>query len=180
MYNGSNKTALKSQQRILEAMLNLMEAEKYDDITIKNICKKADISRQTFYYLFNSKDEIVIYYLNDFFEELEQFINDKKIITLYDLIFTYFSAIDNNKNIKTFIHISTIMPIFIDILLKFMGKIHILKTNRSMNKDDFYANRFLSSGLNSIFLFWLENNKEISLHELVTIIENILRGNFFE
>lgn len=180
MYNGSNKTALKSQQRILEAMLNLMEEEKYDDITIKNICKKADISRQTFYYLFNSKDEIVIYYLNDFFEELEQFINDKKIITLYDLIFTYFSAIDNNKNIKTFIHISTIMPIFIDILLKFMGKIHILKTNRSMNKDDFYANRFLSSGLNSIFLFWLENNKEISLHELVTIIENILRGNFFE
>lgn len=180
MYNGSNKTALKSQQRILEAMLNLMEEEKYDDITIKNICKKADISRQTFYYLFNSKDEIVIYYLNDFFEELEQFINDKKIITLYDLIFTYFSAIDNNKNIKTFIHIKTIMPIFIDILLKFMGKIHILKTNRSMNKDDFYANRFLSSGLNSIFLFWLENNKEISLHELVTIIENILRGNFFE
>lgn len=180
MYNGSNKTALKSQQRILEAMLNLMEEEKYDDITIKNICKKADISRQTFYYLFNSKDEIVIYHLNDFFEELEQFINDKKIITLYDLIFTYFSAIDNNKNIKTFIHISTIMPIFIDILLKFMGKIHILKTNRSMNKDDFYANRFLSSGLNSIFLFWLENNKEISLHELVTIIENILRGNFFE
>lgn len=180
MYNGSNKTALKSQQRILEAMLNLMEEEKYDDITIKNICKKADISRQTFYYLFNSKDEIVIYYLNDFFEELEQFINDKKIITLYDLIFTYFSAIDNNKNIKTFIHISTIMPIFIDILLKFMGKIHILKTNRSMNKDDFYANRFLSSGLNSIFLFWLENNKEISLHELVTIIENILRGNFFK
>lgn len=180
MYNGSNKTALKSQQRILEAMLNLMEEEKYDDITIKNICKKAEISRQTFYYLFNSKDEIVIYYLNDFFEELEQFINDKKIITLYDLIFTYFSAIDNNKNIKTFIHIKTIMPIFIDILLKFMGKIHILKTNRSMNKDDFYANRFLSSGLNSIFLFWLENNKEISLHELVTIIENILRGNFFE
>lgn len=180
MYNGSNKTALKSQQRILEAMLALMEEEKFDNITIKNICKKADISRQTFYYLFDSKDEIVIYYLNYFFIELEQFINDKKIITLYDLIFTYFSAIDNNKNIKTFIHISTIMPIFIDILLKFMEKIHILKTNRSMNKNDFYANRFLSSGLNSIFLFWLENNKEISLHELVTIIENILRGNFFE
>ena len=100
MYKETNKTALKSQKRILEALFELMEQEEYNNITVKNICKKADISRQTFYYLFESKDEIVIYYLNIFFEELEQYINDSQIISLYDLIYNYFYAIDNNINIK--------------------------------------------------------------------------------
>ena len=50
MYKETNKTALKSQKRILEALFELMEQEEYNNITVKNICKKADISRQTFYY----------------------------------------------------------------------------------------------------------------------------------
>lgn len=180
MYTGTNKTALKSQQRILDALLSLIHEEKYEDITIKNICKKANISRQRFYFLFDSKEEIVIYYLNQFFVELAQYINDKKIISLYDLIFSYFTAIDNNENIKNFMRINTIMPIFINVLLGFMDNIHILKTNKSMEQRDLYANLFLSSGLNSIFLYWIENDKEIPLNELTDIIENILRGNFFK
>lgn len=180
MYNGNNKTALNSQKRIVEAMLEMVENESYDNITIKDICKRANISRQRFYYLFESKDEIVMYYLNDFFIQLETFINDNNIISLYDLIFQYFSAIDKDEYIKKFMHINNILPMFSDILLKFMGKIHILKTNRIMDKNDFYANKFLSSGLNSIFIFWLEKNKEITLQELVAIIEDILRGKIFE
>ena len=62
MYNGNNKTALNSQKRIVEAMLEMVENESYDNITIKDICKRANISRQRFYYLFESKDEIVMYY----------------------------------------------------------------------------------------------------------------------
>ncbi len=99
MYKETNKTALKSQKRILEALFELMEQEEYNNITVKNICKKADISRQTFYYLFESKDEIVIYYLNIFFEELEQYINDSQIISLYDLIYNYKIDEENIKEI---------------------------------------------------------------------------------
>ena len=180
MYHGTNKTALKSQKRILEALLNLMEQEEYNNITVKNVCRKAEISRQTFYYLFESKDEIVIYYLNTFLEELEQNMYDNNIISLYDLIYNYFSAIDSNENIKKFMNITSIIPVFVNILLKVMGKIHTLKTNKHVEKEDFYANHFVASGLNGIFLFWLEKNKDIPLKELVSVIENILRGKVFE
>lgn len=180
MYNGTNKTALKSQKKILEALLELMQQEDYNDITVKNICKKADISRQTFYYLFESKDEIAIYYLNNFFEELEQYLNDKGATSLHDNIFNYFSAIDNNDNIKKFMRVTSIMPIFEQRFLNLTGKIHMIKTNKSVDKNDFYAHHFLSAGLNGIFLFWLDKNKEISPENLVTIIENILRGKVFE
>lgn len=180
MYHGINKTALKSQKKILDALLELMEQEEYDNITVKNICKNAGISRQTFYYLFDSKDEIVIYYINSFLEEIEQFINDNSIISIYDLIYTYFTAIDNNQHIKNFISIINITPLFVDTLLKFMAKIHFLKTNKQADLKDDYANHFVSSGLHGIFLLWIKNKKDISLKELVTIIESILRGKVFE
>ena len=179
MYKETNKTALKSQKRILEALFELMEQEEYNNITVKNICKKADISRQTFYYLFESKDEIVIYYLNIFFEELEQYINDSQIISLYDLIYNYFYAIDNNINIKKFIFIPNITPIFINISLKFMANMHFIKTTRQAGKDESYAHYFLSFGLHGIFLLW-EENKDITLKNLVSIKENILQEKVFE
>ena len=180
MYHGTNKTALKSQKRILEALLNLMEQEEYTNITVKNICRQADISRQTFYYLFESKDEIVIYYLNSFLEEIEQFINENNIISIYDLIYTYFKAIDSNENIKKFISIISITPIFVNILLKFMAKIHVIKTNKQADIIDCYAHNFVSSGLHGIFQLWIKNQKDIPLKELVAITENILRGKVFE
>lgn len=180
MYHGTNKTALKSQKRILEALLTLMEQEEYNDITVKNICRQADISRQTFYYLFESKEEIVVYYINSFLDEMEQYINDNNIISIYDLVYTYFSAIDSNENIKKFISIMSITPIFVDILLKFMAKIHVIKTNRQAGIVDYYAHNFVSSGLHGIFLLWIKNQKEIPLKELVDLVENILRGKVFE
>lgn len=180
MYHGTNKTALKSQKRILEALLSLMEQEEYNNITVKNICRQADISRQTFYYLFESKDEIVIYYLNSFLDEMEQYINDNNIISIYDLIYTYFKAIDSNENIKKFMSIMSITPIFVDILLKFMAKIHVIKTNKQADTVDYYAHNFVSSGLHGIFQLWIKNQKDIPLKELVAITENILRGKVFE
>lgn len=180
MYHGTNKTALKSQKRILEALLTLMEQEEYNNITVKNICKQANISRQTFYYLFESKEEIVIYCLNQFLDEIEQYINDNNIISIYDLAYTYFSAIDNNENIKKFISIISITPIFINILLKFMAKMHIVKTNRQADIVDYYAHNFVSYGLHNIFLLWIKNQKEITLKELANLVENILQGKVFE
>lgn len=180
MYTGSNKTAIKSQQKLLQSMLLLLDCENYEDITVKNICKNASISKQTFYYLFESKEELVIYYLHSFFTDLEQYINDNKIISLHDLIFTYLSALDNDKYIKKIISITSIMPIFIKVMLKFIDNIHLLKTKRQVNREDYYTHYFLSSGLNNIFLLWLENQKEMPLINLVSLIENILKGNVFE
>ena len=53
MYNGNNPTAIKSQRWLTETLLELMEEMPYDDISIMDICKKADLSRQTFYNYFD-------------------------------------------------------------------------------------------------------------------------------
>ena len=63
MYEGCNKTALTSQSAIADALLNLMEEKPYTRISVSEICKSAGVSRQTFYTLFASKDNVIAYEL---------------------------------------------------------------------------------------------------------------------
>ena len=61
MYRGSNKTALYSQKLIGDAMLRLLEDTAYAEISVSDLCREADVSRQTFYSLFGSKENVIAY-----------------------------------------------------------------------------------------------------------------------
>ena len=63
MYCGSNKTALQSQRQIAQAMMALIREKPYAQITISELCKMAGISRQTFYSLFTSRENVVVFTL---------------------------------------------------------------------------------------------------------------------
>lgn len=61
MYEGNNPTALNSREWLVDALLTLMETKPYSKITVKDICHKADLSRQTFYNCFDAKDDIILF-----------------------------------------------------------------------------------------------------------------------
>ena len=63
MYTGCNKTALSSQNTIAEGFYKLLKEKEYSKISISEICKESGISRQTFYSLFSSKENIVAFLL---------------------------------------------------------------------------------------------------------------------
>ena len=65
MYQGKNRTALASQRQIAGALMELMGEEPYAGITVAEICRRAGVSRQTFYSLFQSKENVVIYLLRE-------------------------------------------------------------------------------------------------------------------
>lgn len=54
MYNGKNPTAIQSREWLIQTLLSMMNEMPYSKITIKEICHRADLSRQTFYNFFNS------------------------------------------------------------------------------------------------------------------------------
>lgn len=78
MYTGANPTALKSRQWIMKALIHLMMQKDYASISVKEICKQADLSRQTFYNLFSSKDDILHEYLREQVAKALQEIKEKE------------------------------------------------------------------------------------------------------
>ena len=65
MYCGKNRTALASQEQIAMAILRLMESKAYSQISVCELCKEANVSRQTFYSLFESKDNVMVFILQE-------------------------------------------------------------------------------------------------------------------
>ena len=65
MYSGTNKTALRSQQSLSEALQRLMAVKPYQSISVSELCREADVSRQTYYTLFKTKENIIYYTLNN-------------------------------------------------------------------------------------------------------------------
>ena len=65
MYCGCNKTALSSQRQIAGAMMSLLEEKPFDQISVCELCKSAGISRQTFYSLFSSRENVIVFILQE-------------------------------------------------------------------------------------------------------------------
>ena len=63
MYCGTNKTALQSQRQIANAMMALLGQKPFAQITVSEVCKAAGISRQTFYTLFTSRENVMVFTL---------------------------------------------------------------------------------------------------------------------
>ena len=63
MYCGTNKTALQSQRQIADAMMALLGEKPFAQITVSEICRAAGISRQTFYTLFTSRENVMVFTL---------------------------------------------------------------------------------------------------------------------
>lgn len=63
MYHGSNKSALLSQKLISDALLRLLEEKAFSDISVSDLCREAQVSRQTFYSLFGTKENVILYEL---------------------------------------------------------------------------------------------------------------------
>ncbi len=67
MYCGCNEKALCSQRAIAGALLELMGEERYASVSISALCRRAGVSRPTFYSLFGSMDDVVLYLLRESF-----------------------------------------------------------------------------------------------------------------
>lgn len=64
----------KTRQAIYNALSDLMQEKKYNNITIQEIIDRANVGRSTFYSHFDTKDELLISNIENIFEMLNEHI----------------------------------------------------------------------------------------------------------
>ena len=90
-----------SKECIVSALLQLIYIKPLSAITISELCKKAGVSRMTFYRNYNSKEEIFTKHLSEIFDEYK---SDTDCLAennhFYDvkIIHHYFSYLSNYKD----------------------------------------------------------------------------------
>lgn len=98
MYKGSNPSALRSRREIVQSFLALLQHTDLEALSIKQIMDGTDLTRQTFYQIFDSKDEIIEYCLDTLFSDFISHTKEQTTESLCDAAKLFFSFFDKHRD----------------------------------------------------------------------------------
>lgn len=178
MYTGKHKTAVKSQKLIAESFFDLLQEKAYYDVSIKEICAKAGISRQTFYSLYGTKEDVIRFYLAETFAEWRRQAKTNGVNSLYDLILFFLLGITEDDKLSQLYSSEVLGGILADILKEHLDKT-ILYERGSISVGDSVANSFIAGGLTMAFKQWNVDADKISIEDVTMFVIKILSGDYF-
>jgi len=90
---------------IFTSLMILMKEKNFDDISIKEITQKAGVSRMSYYRTYSSKEDILIQYFDDLFENCLSKVKSTDIIDKYHLNSKLFHVFgENHILIQNIVH----------------------------------------------------------------------------
>jgi len=177
LYTGNNKTALTSQQQIAEAFVLLLKDVPYSSISVSAICKKAGISRQTFYTLFSSRENIVLYLLDKNHGFTPGCSCKEAFLSLQELSREYSSYIADRKEFLSLLVKNDLIYLMHECLFQSFMSCPMFLPDLPLTRREFGA-EFISGGLAGIARIYAET-PDASRTELEQTITSLLSGSFF-
>ncbi|MGE8077535.1 TetR/AcrR family transcriptional regulator [Peribacillus loiseleuriae] len=180
MYTGTNPSAIRSQKWLTESLLQLMEEKPYKKISVKEISERSDLARQTFYQLFNSKEEIIEYHLDNLFNNYLKEIKNLKIVSTAELARLYFVFFDTNEKFIYQLIQNDLISILNRKFFSYLSEIKsVLKQEQNIIFNN-YASAFISSGLVGILVYWFNENRNLTIDQLALLVSKLLNDNYLD
>jgi len=160
-----------SSDKIETAFLTLILNHKYEDITISEICKQAEINRSTFYCHYDDINDLVIKIESKFAKSMAGIFNfgERRTHEAFVEMFTFVK--DNKYFYKAFLNIPYAT------LAEKNTKIEVLENigeNSNIDKSNkigiFYRASFFGAGIKEMCRIWLERDCEESPEEMASLL----------
>ena len=179
MYQVKNPTALQSQNLITEALLSLMEEEPFQKITIKAVCARAGVSRQTFYSLFENKEEVIGRRLDQLFEEYrKRFLEEKRSYIIHDLCDSIVTSFVEQKKL-----LKLLVDNHLDTLAREKAEAYLLHLESIFHvydvEDREYAIAFLSGAIISTIVYAIRKDDFADSKRIANLVHKIITGRYF-
>jgi len=172
-----NKQVARTREWILGALIKLMENQPYEKISILNITEKAGVARQSFYRNYESKEDILIKFIDsiftEFITEAKQIRKDESLNVVYTVLFQVL--------LRHKYELQIIEAASLDYLLynsfwsynQFFIQYLFMDTNKTNQDFDEYFIKYQFGGIIAITLEWLQNGMRQDPRELGIIIDKI-------
>lgn len=173
MYQGNNPSALRSRQEITDAFLLLLQETPLEKLSIKQIMDATLLSRQTFYQIFDSKDEIIESYLDSIFSEFMAHAKTKEIMNLCAAAKVFFGFFAKYKKQLSLIVCNGKSCVVQRKCREYLCKGHYVHYNLNGVKtglEQDYASTFVISGIVAMLEQWLRSEANISADALADLV----------
>ena len=183
MYCGSNKIALASQRQIADTLSALMQELPFREISISRICQASGISRQTFYSLFSSKENVIVFQLKSLSCQAEAADEDCSEDAceeegLPNLCARYSRFICENAELFRLLQENGILYLLYDSIYETFSCCSCC--HASSSADRIYRAHFLAGSITGIVRAYIENGCSEGSDELLSHILNLFNGSCME
>lgn len=166
----NNPIAIRSQKMLCGSFLRLIYEKPYDKITITEICKGANLVRETFYRNFSSKEAIIKHILDHKFDELRESHSSKSDMS--DFFIHYFTYWKDERDFLIFLIDNHLFSIMINKTIEQIYKrIDSEIGNSESEKTKNYIASIYSGALNNLLLCWVKNDFEETPEEMNRILK---------
>lgn len=160
-----------SSEKIETAFLALILHNKYEDITISQVCKEANINRSTFYCHYDDINDLIIKIESKFAKGTANIFNYGERRT-HEAFVEMFTFVKKNKHFyKAFLNIpyATLAETNTKIdILKHIGD--NTKINQSNKMGIFYRASFFGAGIKEMCRLWLQYDCRESPEEMTRLL----------
>lgn len=173
-----NAGRIRSMNKIVDALLDLMCEQPYTSINVTEICNKAHVARKTFYRSFDSKDAVIRYRLSNLFGELEDNF-DFSEAEARELLSYCFNYLEHNRKFAAVFADSSLSPVLEKETMDFVRIAYDYSLHNSASFEPAYAEyyyKFTAVGCISIVQTWVNGGFKMSTPMLVALTRRLLSG----
>lgn len=172
---GRNKT----KGLISLALYSLMIKHSYDEISVKDICAKAGVSRMSFYRYYSKKDDVFVDFCDERFEEFYSNLDYSKVTTISDFSLEMFKYINKYYRQLKVLSKANRQFMLLDQLNSYARYII------SNTKIDFFKEQknnpiyayFMAGGLFNVIMYWLDSGMKVSPEEMNEMLYRLAPRN---
>lgn len=181
MYETENPIAIQSKNWLVDALLKLMEEKPYKKITIQELADYAQLDRRTFYRNFESKEDILNYYITALSEEYVIALLRNESITIPICLREFFELADKNKNFVLLLRNNDLLMFLLNKLNELLPSIHDLVEDRFTygfdaidNEGIGYIFAFNIGGFWNILIKWINEGFDKTPKEIASIVNKLM------
>ena len=152
-----------------------MQKKDYEDISVKEICERAGVSRMSFYRYYMMKDDIFINYCDERFEEFYDHIGAIENLEIEDFSLEIFKFIDKyRKQIKTLFQAHREFML-LEQLNSYARYVFMNSKSKfiSVQKNNPVYAFFMAGGLFNVIVYWMNSERHISPKEINEMLYSI-------
>lgn len=180
MYQGENPTALQSQQWLVNSLILLMKEKTYEKITVSDICKKADLSRQTFYNFFSTKEEILKSCLRQEYERQFSLLCKQETLSIREIVEAFIQVLTGNQELLNVMLANRLDGIILEEIIKCVALFaDRFAAKESTNGLRPYGEALLSGALAQLLIYWFRQDEPLPIDQLTQLLTDFLSGNLY-
>ena len=164
LYSHNQELKKITVESTMEALIQLMRIERYEDISITAICERAGISRNAFYKNFGTKEnvfkEIVEKFIKHLLKDLGNPFNSGVSLSWYQ---NFFKLIKEESGILLTLMKASLKDVYLETVND------ILMRNENLDAETKYKRIMWNGAIQNIVAVWVESGMQESIEVMAKI-----------